>query len=728
MVDQIIRPADLPTERTNPVSTEFTVTDNGSTVAKVTLEKAALAGRPTASQAEAEAGVDPLKAMTPLTTKQAVAYQGAVLFASSAQGSLADTAVQPEDLSTVATTGDYDDLINKPVLQDATSVESRAWAIANLHPISAPSYIRTAGYTAPGDGGGALYKSVGSEPGHSGKFSITLADTVTIAWYEISESAVSPLMFGAKGDSVIDDKVELQAAATFAAGKTLIFDRIFLTSVTIAISSNTIVIRHGDIGGLKLSTGNISGLALTSATGCKIRDLTITCDVAGATAYIAAVWLYQSSHNEISGLNISGMTWSGVLLWDSSYNTVKGSRFSAWRGAQQDSNDIGVYGNSNYNVIDGNFCLAGANCDHGIFVFDPYVGATPTGNKVVNNEVGEHNAYGILVYTTTSYNTKTLVQGNTIHDILGNQVSGQSGAGIYIASASGTTVNDNSVFNCCRNTVNFGTLAMACISVNTENRGLGGEEPIIVSNNNVVANRGPGIRAVTSAKSCMILNNSVRCTSTENVTGDAILIEGATEAVVSGNVIHHINPNSNAIRCTASASGDMRRLRLQNNTVFASGSSGGIFLNVLGTSRNTDAVVSGNSVSGTIVNSVYWFQNCPDLRFYGNSGEGGLIAFAIRDCPRSLIEGNNLRGTLAQFKLTNTGSRVSETNRIGVSQIQNDGTGTIISMFGSAIPSSSHDHSVGDRIIQSVPVVGSPKGWRCTVAGTPGTWVSEGNL
>jgi len=26
------------------------------------------------------------------------------------------------------------------------------------------------------------------------------------------------------------------------------------------------------------------------------------------------------------------------------------------------------------------------------------------------------------------------------------------------------------------------------------------------------------------------------------------------------------------------------------------------------------------------------------------------------------------------------------------------------------------------------PAVGSPKGWVCTVAGTPGTWVSEGNL
>jgi hypothetical protein len=34
----------------------------------------------------------------------------------------------------------------------------------------------------------------------------------------------------------------------------------------------------------------------------------------------------------------------------------------------------------------------------------------------------------------------------------------------------------------------------------------------------------------------------------------------------------------------------------------------------------------------------------------------------------------------------------------------------------------------GDYVGNGAPAVGSPKGWYCTVAGTPGTWVSEGNL
>lgn len=36
--------------------------------------------------------------------------------------------------------------------------------------------------------------------------------------------------------------------------------------------------------------------------------------------------------------------------------------------------------------------------------------------------------------------------------------------------------------------------------------------------------------------------------------------------------------------------------------------------------------------------------------------------------------------------------------------------------------------AVGDVVKNSAPSVGNPKGWVCTVAGTPGTWVSEGNL
>jgi len=63
-----------------------------------------------------------------------------------------------------------------------------------------------------------------------------------------------------------------------------------------------------------------------------------------------------------------------------------------------------------------------------------------------------------------------------------------------------------------------------------------------------------------------------------------------------------------------------------------------------------------------------------------------------------------------------------------------DGSGGIVIgqnviIPGTDVPTgSSQTWAVGDRVLNSVPVVGQPKSWVCTVAGAPGTWESEGNL
>ena len=49
------------------------------------------------------------------------------------------------------------------------------------------------------------------------------------------------------------------------------------------------------------------------------------------------------------------------------------------------------------------------------------------------------------------------------------------------------------------------------------------------------------------------------------------------------------------------------------------------------------------------------------------------------------------------------------------------------SQSGTAAPTTG-EHERGDYVMNSLPSVGAPKGWVCTVAGTPGTWVSTGNL
>lgn len=48
-------------------------------------------------------------------------------------------------------------------------------------------------------------------------------------------------------------------------------------------------------------------------------------------------------------------------------------------------------------------------------------------------------------------------------------------------------------------------------------------------------------------------------------------------------------------------------------------------------------------------------------------------------------------------------------------------------LYGSAAPADGY-WQVSSRVINSAPSAGNPKAWVCTVAGNPGTWVSEGNL
>lgn len=79
-------------------------------------------------------------------------------------------------------------------------------------PLTAPDQIRIEGYTSAGDGGGALYKKVDGEPSHEGKFSITLSDGETVAWYELAEILVGARMLGAVGDGETDNSTAITAA------------------------------------------------------------------------------------------------------------------------------------------------------------------------------------------------------------------------------------------------------------------------------------------------------------------------------------------------------------------------------------------------------------------------------------------------------------------------------------------------------------------------------------
>jgi len=129
-----IRINQLPTAA-SPVAT-LNVAVDGAATEKVTIQTLVDTGRPLASQAEAEAGTNPSKAMTPLTTKQAITAQ----------------------VSTAGISGDYNDLGNLPTLGTAAAQDATAFATA-AQGATADSAVQ------PGDLGDAAALDVGTTAG-----------------------------------------------------------------------------------------------------------------------------------------------------------------------------------------------------------------------------------------------------------------------------------------------------------------------------------------------------------------------------------------------------------------------------------------------------------------------------------------------------------------------------------------------------------------------------------
>jgi len=80
-----------------------------------------------------------------------------------------------------------------------------------LAPDASIGHVRLAGYYSAGDGGGALYKRVGSMPGHLGRF-----QTADGAWWELAEKVPNIRMFGAYGDGTVHQVQEWITAGIFA--------------------------------------------------------------------------------------------------------------------------------------------------------------------------------------------------------------------------------------------------------------------------------------------------------------------------------------------------------------------------------------------------------------------------------------------------------------------------------------------------------------------------------
>ena len=318
-------------------------------------------------------------------------------------------------------------------------------------------------------------------------------------------------------------------------------------------------------------------------------------------------------------------------------------------------------------------------------------------------------------------NTYNKVVNNDIDNVSGSFGAGEFGTGIYVAgyAQGGTVVQGNTINNCSSATLNGATLAPGGIGINgTPNRCAG----VVVANNIITGQTKYDGIALKQAFGVSVLGNNITCAA-GNSTGPCILLSGTTSnTIVQGNELLHLG-NQRGILINGYGSNNS----ILSNFVTNTASNG---IDALGSGGTQNRVnISGNTVNCLGSGSAIQASGSNNVTIANNIAQCATgLSIYLSAVTNVRVSGNQLTGggTYSfQTASTCTGGLFDITNSFAL-PIYNAATGVIVERLGSATPGAYN--AVGDRVAQSVPVVGNPKGWRCTVAGTPGTWVSEGNL
>lgn len=177
--------------------------------------------------------------------------------------------------------------------ENLVAFSTRTLAVADND--TTKDYLKTYGYATPGDGGGALYTKVVSDPG-SGGF-----QNAGGTWYALAEWVVTPLMVGAAGNGTTEDATALAEAilATPTGGELNGLGKTYKCSSPLTLKANfklaNIVLSATDMigtGKLLNVTGTVGATSAVSA-GNTARSNTLT--IPSTAAYSPNDWIVVQS-------------------------------------------------------------------------------------------------------------------------------------------------------------------------------------------------------------------------------------------------------------------------------------------------------------------------------------------------------------------------------------------------------------------------------------------------
>jgi hypothetical protein len=543
-----------------------------------------------------------------------------------------------------------------------------------------------------------------------------------VSYSLITGAPINVKDYGAVGDGATNDAAAIQLAITAAAGGTLYFPAgTYLVGTQLTGVSNIHIIGAGsDVTTLK------------------------------ASAAINSIILFSDKSNvEIEGLKFDGNsnTLSNIRAYATNYPTQFSIHHCYFTGTKNDvtlsngciefSQTGGRY--QNVSVCDNTFKTCGT---HGAIM--AYVDRLVFSRNILK-DIGQHGMEAVGCFS--------VIESENLVDNCGTVGPGGSGLGVG-ARTTYWKIANNTIVNCagdapitCEFTSNYGIIEGNVIKISRGNAGINASYGAIGDGNPY---------PYDTLRNVSIVNNYI-----ENAVS-GVLQNGLSYTTAIGINIYAGTQGSGCEVCgntlfgfnIAIQASYFKGMRICDN--FASGFVGTLSSFIV-TNWISTSLIDGNVTDDTTLDHTIqllkYTTNSPDANHVSNnvtyvSGTGGTKSVVYIDGTGSHTVYGNKTQTAKYYLETAAASIVSIIGNYGpvVTATWSCPTATVLQssgnynglldfsvikgmrIFGGTAPPVSGTFALGDQFINSSPAVGSPKGWTCTVAGTPGTFVSQGNL
>jgi hypothetical protein len=486
--------------------------------------------------------------------------------------------------------------------------------------------------------------------------------------------------FGAVGDGVTDDTTAIQLALN--TGKMVFLPAgTYKISARLLLMSNQLMYGEGPSSILRLADGVSGSLTNSNMIQCgtvnsAVSDLAIDGNATNNNvSYYSALSASASTGSKFYNLYISNVFGNAISGSSSVGTVISNIRFHDITGTTGDPGEcIYLFASTRATITN---IVATDIDDHVIYISGTT--ASPTTDIVVSNVVA--NNAGRSVLGSSAYN----VLGLCINISFSNCMATDCDIGFTVNASS---TDSSSPYN---------VLMTNCSAYKSYRSGFSFQGVGAGSDMNIVMS---GIISSESGRSAAgVTAYGLLFSLTNKITMSGVQVEKSNDDGVRFALCKNIN-------WTGGKSVDNSR-RVGTATFY------GI--------RFGDG--TGTMSAGQVDNVRIYSVDTTDSAAAGKLQKRGFF-FEVGSTNCSVTGGSHIGNETACWSKDATTDATCTVSGVGYANTQ---VTTPTTLYGTAVPSA-FTWAVGDRVISRNPVVGSPKGWVCTVAGAPGTWVSEGNL